>query len=278
MKNGRRLRGCSVIAALIGLGLAAAPAEKMSFEVASIKRSKPELQTGIKVEHGRFTGNATLFAYIEFAYDQMPSPEQMDSTLARVPKWVATDAFEIDAMAQGSPTQAQMRSMVQSLLADRFKLQVHFVTTELPVLALLLEKPGKMGPKLRLHSDGPSCDVHLDVFPPLCEQFTAIPKPNHAIMVGYRNATIDRIASLLTAVGRLGGPVVDQTGLSGQFDFTLQFTPEPKGAPQPQDVVADGFQVTLQEALHEQLGLKLKPTKAPLESLVIDHAEPPAAN
>jgi bla regulator protein blaR1 len=101
----------------------------------------------------------------------------------------------------------------------------------------------------------------------------------------YRNrttrlwwVTIDRIASLLTAVGRLGGPVVDQTGLSGQFDFTLQFTPEPKGAPQPQDVVADGFQVTLQEALHEQLGLKLKPTKAPLESLVIDHAEPPAAN
>jgi bla regulator protein blaR1 len=278
MKNGRSLRGCSGIAALIGLGLAAASAQKMSFEVASIKRSKPELQAGIKVEHGRFTGNTTLFVYIEFAYDLMPSPEQMDSMLARMPKWVSTEAFEIDAMAQGSPTPAQMRLMVQSLLADRFKLQVHTVSTELPVLALLLEKPGNTGPKLRLHSEGPSCDVHLDVFPAVCEQFTAVPKPNHAIMVGYRNATIDRVASLLTAVGRLGRPVVDQTGLSGHFDFTLEFTPEPKGTPQPQDVVADGFQVTLQQALHEQLGLKLKPTKAPLETLVIDHAEPPAEN
>src|ERR1022692_34137 len=91
----------------------------------------------------------------------MPSRDQMDSMLAHAPKWVSTDSFEIHALANGIPTKDQMRLMLQSLLADRFRLQVHIVTVQVPVLALVLEKPGKTGPKLRPHSEGPPCDVHL---------------------------------------------------------------------------------------------------------------------
>ena len=74
----------------------------------------------------------------------------MDSMLAHVPKWVSTDSFEIQAVAEGNPTKDQMRLMVRSLLADRFGLEVHTVTAQVPVLALVLEKPGRTGPKLAL--------------------------------------------------------------------------------------------------------------------------------
>jgi bla regulator protein BlaR1 len=290
--------GVAGIAALVGLGLASthlraqtAPAgDRMSFEVASIKVSKPGTPGSLSLEHGRFTANSTLLGYVEFAYDLMPSPEQMGSMLAGVPKWVSSDHFEIHALAEGDPTKDQMRLMVQSLLADRFGLQVHMVTAQVPVLALILEKPGETGPKLRPHSEGPPCDVHLasqtqgpagktvDVFPPACEQFVAIDKPNRAMLIGYRNGTMDRIATFLSSVGRLGGPVVDQTGMSGRFDFTLEFTPEPRGSPPPEQDVHPEFRTTLQEALREQLGLKLKATKAPLNTLIVDHAERPSEN
>jgi len=260
----------------------APPPAHLSFDAASIKQTKPETPPGLTIEHGRFTANSTLFSYVEIAYNLMPSREQMDSMLTHLPQWVSTDRFEIHAVAEGNPTKEQMCLMLQSLLAERFKLQVHTVTEQVPVLALLLEKPGETGPKLRPHAQGPPCDVPAitaDVFPPACDQFMAIPKPDKAMLVGYRNATMDRIAALLSSVGHLGGQVVDQTGLSGRFDFTIEFNPAPKSPPAPeQDVPPDLQGTTLQQALHEQLGLKLKATKAPLDSLVIDHVERPSEN
>jgi bla regulator protein blaR1 len=148
---------------------------------------------------------------------------------ARLPKWASTDTFEIRAVAPGSPTPDQMRLMVQSLLADRFSLKLHFDTAQTPVLALVLDKPGKTGPKLRPHSEGPPCDVHnADVFPPMCDQLLASDRPNHAVLVGARNMTIDQIAAFVSSFGRLDRPVVDQTSLSGNFDFTLEFTNHPQ--------------------------------------------------
>ncbi len=171
-----------------------------------------------------------------YAYDLMPSREQMDSMFARVPKWVSTDSFGIQAVAEGNPTEDQMRLMIQSLLADRFRLQVHTVTAQVPVLALVLEKPGKTGPKLRPHAEGPPCDVHSPsqdsrqdaaaVFPPVCEKLMAVNKPHGAILAASRNTTMKQIATFVSSVGRLGRPVVDQTGLNGRFDFTLEFTPD----------------------------------------------------
>ena len=66
-----------------------------------------------------------LQVHIEFAYKMMPSREQTETMLAHLPKWVTTDRFIIQAKAEGNPTKDQMRLMMQSLLADRFKLAVH---------------------------------------------------------------------------------------------------------------------------------------------------------
>ena len=142
---------------------------KMSFDVASIRQSKPGTFTPPNFAldggdsyapfpdpGGQFLADFPLSVYIQFAYKLPASPERTEAMLARLPKWVATDHFEIHAKADGKPTKDQMRLMLQSLLADRFKLAAHFETQDTPVLALLLDKKGKTGPSLRSHADGPA--------------------------------------------------------------------------------------------------------------------------
>ena len=279
------------LAALAGLSLrvisleAQTPAtERQSFEVISIRQSKPETPHGFSVEHGRFNANLKLQGYIGFAYelDFVFSREQMDAMLAHMPKWVSTDAFEIHALAEGNPSRDQVRHMVQSMLADRFKLELHTVTAEASVLALVLEKPGTTGPTLRPHSEGDPCDarmpprdtaaISVGAFPPACDAITVVDKPHGAILLAARDIAVKQIVGLVSSLGRLGRPVVDRTGLTGSFDFTLEFTPQPIA--QPDDLQP----VMLEDAIHEQLGLKLKPTRAPLETLIIDHVERPSEN
>jgi uncharacterized protein (TIGR03435 family) len=278
---------------------------KMSFDVASIRQSKPGIfapmpnfaldngdsYTPFADPGGRFTADFPLPVYIQFAYKLSLTPEQTDSMLAHLPKWVATDYFEIHAKVEGNPTKDQMRLMMQSLLADRFKLAVHFETQQVPVFALVLQKPGRTGPKLRPHSDGPPCDVHMPtpapgsaansdgVFPRICDAFIKIPAPNHEILLGSRNTTMKLIADSLPSLGGLGRPVVDQTGLNGRFDFTLRWAPESSGPAQSgADAPPDSPGTTFLEALKDQLGIKLKPAKAPLDVLVVDHVERPLGN
>jgi bla regulator protein blaR1 len=207
--------------------------------------------------------------------------------LAGLPKWVSTDRFEIQARAAGTPTKDQMRLMMQSLLADRFKLAVHFETHQARVLALNLIKPGTLGPNLRPHADGPACDAPVDqpnfasmtrgvgVFPPLCDVYMGIRTDNNNSKIGSRNTSMPLLASSLASSGRLDRPVVDQTGLSGRFDFTLEWTPESSG---PQPAITDPQGPSFVEAVREQLGLKLQSTEAPIQTLVIDHVEKPDPN
>ena len=122
---------------------------KMAFEVASIRPSAPGTFTppnfplsnddSYEAVHGVFSADFPLWVYIQFAYKLGPSPDDLKIMLAGVPKWVDTESFTIRARAGGDPTKDQMRLMVQSLLADRFKLAVHFETRVVPVLALTLE-------------------------------------------------------------------------------------------------------------------------------------------
>jgi uncharacterized protein (TIGR03435 family) len=261
---------------------------KMSFEVASIKLADPEKFVpptfplnsddffGVTNPHGRFFAQFPLSVYVGFAYKLRPSREQ-SAMYDHLPKWLSTDRYAINAQAQGSPTKDQMRLMMQSLLADRFKLAVHFERQEAQVLALILDKPGKTGAKLYPHSDGPACDVSdlpTDFFPATCDQVWAIDKPNNQILMGGRNMTMDQIAAnFSTLSGYFAQSVVNQTGVEGRFDFTIQWTRESNNTAPP-----DPLGTTLREAMQDQLGLKLKSTKASIDILVIDHAERPTEN
>ena len=241
---------------------------------------------------GLFVADFPLQIYIEFAWKIMPTHEQEEAMLAHLPRWVATDHFVIRAQFSGNPTKDQVRLMMQSLVADRFKLAVHFENRDVPVFALVLDRQGKLGPRIRPHEEGPPCSRALAIpadrasmsippggFLPRCGGVQAIDAPNRTLLLGARNITLENLAGYLPDFEDLGRPIVDQTGLSGTWDFSLNWLPErggssPAGPVQPADAEGAPFL----EALREQLGLKLKPTKAAIQTLVIDHVEQPSPN
>jgi uncharacterized protein (TIGR03435 family) len=248
---------------------------------------------------GLYLEDATLEAFIEFAYKLYLSPEQKDALLAQMPKSLVTQRFTITARAAGDPTKDQYRMMMMSLLADRFKIAVHFEERDMHVLAMVVVKPGTLGPFLRATADGPPCDAPGKVsdsmpspatgvsggwsagWPYGCDQTTLIPRPNNLVLWGLRNCTMSCLGARLANMPPrdLGAPVVDETGLSGKFDLALEWEylpPSSGNAPADAGAPPELHGLTLQEALEKQLGLKLKPTHASVDTLVIDHVETPS--
>jgi uncharacterized protein (TIGR03435 family) len=171
--------------------------------------------------------------------------------------------------------------MMQSRLADRFGLTVHFESRDTSVLALTLAKAGILGPKLRRHEDGPACSQAEtptgNVFPLVCGG-TEMKSDGPLAVVGARNVTLDKLASFLGTFGALNEEfareVVDKSGLQGYYDYTLEFARKsPRNSPDTD------IGPSLIEALHDQLSMKLTPGRAVLQRrLVIDHVERPSAN
>ncbi len=268
----------------------------MAFEVASVKLSAGAFVPptvpfnagdAYRPAGGHFRADFPLWEYIMFAYKLWPAEDQIREMRAHLPKWVTTDRYSIEARAAGNPTKDQLRLMVQSLLADRFKLAAHFETHEVPVLALTLVQAGKLGPKLIPHADGTPCDKPgispgqgYTGFPPGCGSLAVLRRSGGALMLaGYRDATMDMLAASLSVLD-LRRPVIDKTGLSGRFDYTIEWAPEPSSPPTSDSPAAPSDPVgqTSLEALREQLGLKVESTKGPVQILVIDRVERPSEN
>jgi uncharacterized protein (TIGR03435 family) len=213
---------------------------------------------------------------------------------SHLPKWVSTDRFEIEGRAPANATKDQMRLMMQALLAERFQLAVHFETPEAPILAMTLVKPGKPGPGLRQHAEGPSCDVPAspNIFPPTCYLAGWQFADGGQRKGSGRDLAITDIAGYLASWGSLDRPIIDRTGLTGEYDFTVQWKPDsdigggravPKAgsgsvAPSARASEPDGDGSSFIQALRDQLGLKLKSSKGPVETLVIDHIARPSEN
>jgi len=275
----------------------------MEFEVASIhlgdpgKFSPPTFALNIDdtavPPGGFFKADFPLLVYIEFAYKVELTPEQRDSALAHVPDWVRSQRFVIDAKTpMPNPTKDQIRLMMQSLLANRFKLAMHFETRDVPVYALVLAKPDTTGPRLRAHEQGLACDalwtappdpespaVAPGGFVPKCGNVNATYRPNHTVLLGARNIPIDHIPLYLTSLYKFGRPVIDQTGLKGTFDLSLNWTPDPTSTTLTQlDDESELQGPSFVDALKNQLGLKLKSVHAPVQFLIIDHVEQPSPN
>lgn len=240
--------------------------------------------------------NFPLTTYISFAYKLTASQQRV--LFPQLPKWVATDRFDIQARAEGNATKDQMRLMIQSLLADRFKLAIYYETRQLPVFGLVLESAERMGPQLQLHRNDAVCagasgptlapgsapstsETVAGGFPAACGGVQPMPpsQPGRTRM-GGRDVTMALIASTLPAMSNnLDRPVLDQTGLKGTFDFTLEWTPQNADASSLGAASDPGDSgPTFLEALREQLGLKLESRSGPVDVIVVDHIERPSAN
>jgi uncharacterized protein (TIGR03435 family) len=275
---------------------------KMSFDVVSVKQNTGDT----KAQHtnldwsdqpfftptgGLFSAtNLRLIQYIVFAY-KLPIDQYL-ALQSQVPKWVDTERFDIDARATGNPTKDQYRLMMQALLADRFKLAIHFERKVVPVLALVLDKPGKLGPQLRQHLDDSSCATATPApgpvaivaggFPEVCGKLVNMPPTTSGrARVGARAVPMAVIANSFSSLPSLGidRPVIDSTGLAGTFDYVIELTPQING-PQPPDSTfqPDPNGPTFLEALKDQLGLKLESTTGPVDYVIVDHVEEPSEN
>ena len=269
-----------------------------SFEVASVRKNKSEEAAYMNINPLLGDGpvppgnlylakNIKLIQFIAFAYSL--TQIQLRSLELHVP-WTTEDRFDIEARAQGNPTKADYRLMMQSLLADRFKLRVHYETRVVPLYVLVLAKPGKFGPQLRLHrADDPVCanpaasqnpnEVDAEGYPEVCGgPFGMKPSKPGRMKSGGRDVSMARFTAILTGVGVLDRPMVDRTGIQGTVDYSLEWRKVvdqvARGAPLELDEDAPTFA----DALKEQLGIKMLSQKGPSELFLVDHIERPSEN
>jgi uncharacterized protein (TIGR03435 family) len=187
------------------------------------------------------------------------------------PNWINAERFDVLAKANGNPSVNEKWAMVRALLADRFKLKAHTETRNLPIYRLLrVRKDGKLGPRLTRSSKP-------------CVEGQILPCAVMGISrSGELSARVDTIDDFIRRglMFILGVTVIDQTGLQGNFDIDLRWTPESPALPLPDrgatESAADAPSIFT--ALREQLGLKLEPGKGPVEVLVIDSVEHPTEN
>ncbi len=220
-----------------------------------------------KVDHNHFVVTTTPYALTTWAYGYNKvwgcSYVSFGNLLTGGPAWIRTERFEIQAlMPEGSPTYTRdefmkgdapkLEKMLQALLADRFKLAVHHETKEIPAYALM---QGKNGPKLTRSTDADKSTFGM--------RRQTDPNGQISNKIVGRKVEMRDFAFLLLMTARR--PVIDRTGLTGEFNFDLEF------APFDSDTPADSTAPSLFTALQEQLGLRLETTKAPVDALVIAH-------
>jgi uncharacterized protein (TIGR03435 family) len=249
-----------------------------AFEVASVKPNPNEAPEGISLQPNggvRFTA-FHLRTLIALAYGSQ-TIQRFDQFVGG-PAWLASDRFDIVAKAEGdisSDAQGRrsdrMPAMLRTLLEDRFHLRVHAETREMPAFALrLAHRDGTFGPQL--HESSVECPRFV----------TGKPLPE---VEPDRWCGIRAVGGIITGrgvpssqiAGNLGGypvvdrVVIDRTGLTGRYDFQIEYSPAFANTP---DAPSNGGP-SLFTALTEQLGLSLQPEKAVLPVIVIDHVEKP---
>ncbi len=245
----------------------------------------------IRVTPGRISAdNMPLRRLIVVAY------KAQDFQITDGPGWMNSDLWSIEATAKGGTRGDRFPLMLQTLLEDRFKLKVHRETREGSVYELTVAESGS---KLQPTKAG-SC-IPIELWKP-----TATPEPGQPPVCGMLHSTSSEAGGeLIEGIGipivdragvpfqsltghltiELGRTVINKTGLTGLFDFRLEWTPDASGrsaaaaSSDPADLTtADAGGPSLFTAVQKQLGLKLKSAKGPVEVLIVDHAEKPTGN
>jgi uncharacterized protein (TIGR03435 family) len=260
----------------------------LTFEVASVKRDAPDAPR-IGTEGGpgtrdpeRFSGRGMpLIIYLCLAY------APAGNCHVSGPKWIGalgvpesgdTEKYDIEAKVPPGTTKEQYQKMFQNLLTERFKLVLHHETRVLPVYELVVAKDGPKfkesapmpadapapGPRGRTDKDG------FPILPPGVPGFTSKFGPGALSHWTAQQQTMAALARSLSAQTAADRPVIDKTGLIGQYDFHLAYDMHRPGAPPDPD---DAPGMILFDAVQKQLGLKLVDAKAPFDFVIIDRGE-----
>jgi uncharacterized protein (TIGR03435 family) len=240
---------------------AQAPAQKLSFEVATVKRSGPDAVTRhFSIEGRRFvTTHTSLADLIQFAYGLHPRQ------IVNGPKWLESDKFNVvgSISTNANPTEQDEQKwmkMMANLLDSRFQLRFHLEKRELAVYAIVVDRDG---PRLKLSDGDP-------------KGLGGVGLRGRGQLIATNANVYDLAWELQSAV--VDRPVVDRTGLTSRFNFALTWMPDEfqksnLAGQAPTSDVPDLF-----SAIRQQLGLRLEATKSLIDVMVVDHVEPPSEN
>jgi uncharacterized protein (TIGR03435 family) len=230
-----------------------------SFEVATIKPSAPEEVARSLGWDGRhfWAKHTTISQMVQFAYNLQ------EKQILDAPGWFGTTTYDIEAQAEtGQPLAAEFRVMMQHLLAERFAMKTHREGRTMSAYALVVAKGGA---KLGAPKDDP------DMPPGVRIQRG----PNQYMRAYGVHGTMAQLAAELQRV-EMDRPVVDKTGIAGEYNFSLTATSERPHFPGESPATGDDAPPILFTAIQEQLGLRLEPVKTEVDCLVVDHVERPS--
>jgi uncharacterized protein (TIGR03435 family) len=272
--------GASLMLSVAGEGQVRETGGRLAFEVASVRENKSGGEQGFLLpQAGQLNAqNYRLRQLIQYAYRVQPFE------LVAGPGWIDSTRFDVVAKAPFDPRPAppgappgEMEQMVQTLLTERFNLQVHRETREMPIYALVLaRRDGQVGPRLRREAD--VCAALRNAMtrgekppeiPPRADGRPACGMMGGGGRLFAGGITLAILASVLSR--EAARMVVDRTGLSGFFEADIEFAADALTS-------AASERPSFFTALEEQLGLRLEPARGPVEVLVIDRVERPTGN
>ncbi|HET9399355.1 MAG TPA: TIGR03435 family protein [Candidatus Acidoferrales bacterium] len=233
---------------------------RLEFEVASIKPSDPnEPGNGIRADPGGETmhaENATVRLMIRSMW------KLNDVQIVGAPDWVNKDLWTVRAKADGPHNLDDLHTMYQNMVIDRFNMQFHWDTRDLPMFALVAEKSG---PKITVSADPGPCRV--------------LPLPVLGGKFQARHCDLQYFTWIVSQFPWIARPVVDETGLdkANVYDFNLAFEPEVSDTVD-RSTLPPAPGPNFFTAVREQLGLRLESRKGPVPAMVIDHIEKPGAS
>jgi uncharacterized protein (TIGR03435 family) len=266
------LKWPALAAAIAGSGVLLAQTTP-AFDAASVKLNRSGA-TGVGATtllfqpDGRFKAvNEPLWRLIAEAYRSTYQLRRFE--IEGIPPAMDNARFDVDAVPQGTPGVSEQRQMLQRLLAERFKLRVHRETRDLPIYVLVKARAdGRLGERLK-PSDVDCATVRAGAPPPASQ-----PGQAPSCMMIFGQGRLISYGMTVTQLAEMGlsrsvlRPVVDRTGLTGSYTWTLEWAPD--DSPD-----ANGDLPSLMTALVEQLGLRLESARGPVQVIVIDHVEQP---
>jgi uncharacterized protein (TIGR03435 family) len=252
---------------------ATTPAPPLTYDAVSIKQNKTG--TGGSSGHSTPDGDTNLNTLLAFQIAPAYGVEPDD--IYGLPDWARNNHYDIqtkvaaeDIPAYRKLHHAERERMMQAVFEDRLKLKAHLGSKEVPMYQLVIAKGGP-----KLHEAKPG-DTYADGIK--LPDGTPIGGSGAFMGRGSHTGQQVTIGSLLNSIkGAAGRPVLDKTGLTGKYDITLRWAPDP-GPSSPDSAPPDDTLPTIFGALEDQLGLKLEPTKGVIPTLIIDHIEPPSDN
>ena len=267
--------GFALLTAAVTVLSAQGPGVRESFDTASIRENKSGGY--FSVRYGPLSFTVTNTTVLELINEYFRIPEK--KVVGNLPDWVKSTRFDIIARAVGEPlTRSRLVAMIKTLLEDRFRLDMSFEQMTMPAYALVMTRSdGSRGPNLQPTTSKCQPDPLLTPTP---EGFVRV-----AVSVGcdFRHGwsggwisglianrvTMDQLAADLTGFAGFDRPVVNRTGLNGEFDLTVRPT---------EDMIAPTSEARFLIAMREQLGLTIRAEQLPVDVLRINRIQRPSEN